>query len=84
MMVSFSAFLLSFSPGYVLYEILNLIESVSEGFPIYVLIGERNRCEAQGGTQYTTCTALTDTYISAVRTMFYLGCLDSAGGRSDG
>ena len=84
MTVSFSAFLLSFFPGYVVYEILNLIGSVSEGFTTYVFIGERNRCDAQGGTQYTTCTALTDTYISAVRTMFYWGCLNSAGGRSDG
>ena len=42
-------------------------------------------------TQQRTCNALTDTYISAIRTILCVckvggggGCLDSAVGRSDG
>ena len=33
---------------------------------------------------YISYTALVDTYISAIRTIFYCGWLDSAVGRSDG
>ena len=34
--------------------------------------------------QPTTCTALANTYISAIRTIFFGCCLDSAVGRGDG
>ena len=65
-----ASFVLSFFPLDVLDEIWDLIESVSEGFLTYSFICKRNRCNACRITQYTTCTLLVDTYISAIRRIF--------------
>ena len=77
--------MLSFFPRDVLEEILNLIESVSEGFPSYSSIGEWNRCDTLKRTRYIImCTALSDICISTIRTIFFQDCLNSAVGRDDG
>ena len=59
----------SFFPRGVLDEILNLIESVSKGFPSYSFTGEQSRCHELGRTQCTKCTVLADTHISETRTI---------------